>query len=74
MPDWFRPAVTANGSITISPSLQIESIAAVKVDGQFHYFTEAAESEDRFIEESDDIYAATYESDYSPNVIDVYLL
>ncbi len=52
----------------------IESIAAVKVDGQFYYFTEAAAVDDGFIDEGDDIYAETYESDYEPNEIDIFLL
>lgn len=66
-----RPADPAVARIL---SVTIESIAAVKVDGQFHYFTEAIMESDKFVTESDDIYAETYESYYEPNEIEIFLL
>ncbi len=55
-------------------SVTIESIAVVKVDGQFHYFTEQSMVGDEFVSENDNIYGETYESDYEPNQIEIFLL
>jgi DNA-binding transcriptional ArsR family regulator len=66
-----QPADTAVARIL---GVTIESIAAVKVDGQFHYFTEVVAASDEFSGETDDTYAEAYESDYVPNEIEIFLL
>ena len=66
-----RPADPAVARIL---SVTIDSIAAVKVDGQFNYFTKTGADGDEFVTETEDIYEKTYESDYEPNEIEIYLL
>ena len=66
-----RPADPAVARIL---SVTIDSIATVKVDGQFYYFTEKCAVGDAFVEKANDIYAETHESDYEPNEIEIYLL
>ncbi len=71
---YYNLARPADPAVARILSVTIESIAAVKVDGQFHYFTETAVVGDEFVRESDDIYGETYESDYEPNEIEIFLL
>lgn len=71
---YYNIAQPADAAIARILGATIESIAAVKVDGQFHYFTEAGVVADVPIEDGHDIYAETYESDYEPNQMDVFLL
>ena|SRR5436190_22512762 len=53
----------------------VESIAAVKVDGHVHYFTDAIGIDNgRIYQGEDNIYAETYGLDYKPNEMDVFLL
>lgn len=52
----------------------IDSIAAVKVGGEFHFFTATGEANEAFVEESNDIYAESYETDYVSNELPIYLL
>ena len=66
-----RPADPAVARIL---SVTIDSIAAVKVDGQFNYFTETGAVGDAYVEEVNDTYEEAYESDYEPNEIEIYLL
>lgn len=66
-----RPADAAVERIL---SVTIDSIASVKVDGKFHLFTENRPARDEFVEGSDDIYAETYETEYEPNEMEIFLL
>lgn len=55
-------------------SVTIDSIAAVKVDGAFHFFTEVGDARNKFIEAPSDTYAEPYETEYEPNKIEIFLL
>ena len=66
-----RPADPAVARIL---SVTIDSITAVKVDGQFNYFTETGAVGDAFVEKANDTYEEAYKSDYEPNEIEIYLL
>ena len=66
-----RPADAAVERIL---SVTIDSIASVKVDGKFHLLTENRPARDEFVEGSDDIYAETYETEYEPNEMEIFLL
>lgn len=52
----------------------IESIAAVKVAGPFHFFAETTPTSYDRIKETEDIYADAYETEYEPNEIEIFLL
>lgn len=66
-----RPSDAAVGRILRAT---IDSIAAVKVGGEFHFFTETSDTYEEIVEQSDNIYAETYEPDFVPNELPVYLL
>lgn len=55
-------------------SVTIDSITTVKTDGQFHFFTETNLVGDEFVEEAENIYEETYENDYEPNEMEIFLL
>ncbi len=71
---YYNIARPADPAVARILSVTIESIAAVKVGGRFHYFTEINVVGDEFVRESGDIYGEPYESDYEPNEIDIFLL
>jgi DNA-binding transcriptional ArsR family regulator len=71
---YYNIAQPVDPAVSRILSVTIQSMAAVKVDGQFHYFTEQSVFGDEFVRESDDVYAETYETDYEPNEIEIFLL
>jgi DNA-binding transcriptional ArsR family regulator len=71
---YYNIAQPADPAVARILSTTIESIAAVKVNGQFHYFTETTVAGDEYVTTGNDIYAETYELDFEPNEIEIFLL
>lgn len=55
-------------------SLTVNSIAAVKGDGKFHFVNQKQSLNDQLFEDSEDIYVETYETEYEQNEMPIYLL
>lgn len=71
---YYNIAKPADPAVARILTATIGSIAAVKVDGKVHYFTETAVPEGGSVNQIYDIYAEPYASDYRPNELEIYLL
>lgn len=63
-----------DNSVAAVLSATLESLVSVRLDRPSRAIAEVDAADDRFVHESTNIYEETYESDYMPNEMEIFLL